>query len=298
MSQIFTCLHKALENNWADGHQLQRLRAMAMLPHFVFERDLYAQLQGDSMVKSMVAMKEAGVLRLPYPEMMVELWLGPKPFSDFRYFTKLSETGTVGVFRAQVVEWVNDSLWPKSFDATFTWEVAMPDHSVPVLDLTGGASPPITGEPGFQVAFTDPTRQDIIPHLTAAIMLAVMMTNISGLERETVEPKELKRLNKSREARGKPRITTHTVVRIGHVYNEAGQKVRITDGNRRQTAIHMRSAHTRRQQHGRKWEEENPELAALPSNLGDHHIVLIPAVLVNFKDGSELPLPKPKVVKL
>lgn len=297
MSQIFTQLHRALENTWSDGLQLQRLRAMAMLPHFVFERELFLQLQGDSMVKSMVAMKEAGVLRLPYPEMLVELWLGAKPFSDFRYFVRLKEAGP-GVFDAQAVEWVNESLWPKSFDALFTWEVAMPAHDVPVLDLVGADHKPITGEPGFAVRFNDMTRKDIIPHLTAAIMLAVMMTNISGVERETVEPRDLKALNKSREAKGKPRITTHTVVRIGHVYNESGQKVRITDANRKQTAIHMRSAHTRRQQHGAKWVEENPELAALPSNLGDHHIVLIPAVLVNFKDGSELPLPKPKVVKL
>jgi hypothetical protein len=78
----------------------------------------------------------------------------------------------------------------------------------------------------------DRNRRVLIP-LGFATMLSVMMAHVSGFVRETVDPKKL---NKARAANGKHAIPTHTVLRIGHVYNSAGQKVKVTVSSILQTS--------------------------------------------------------------
>lgn len=301
--QIFTKYHEAIEAIRASrttGAEADFMEGIGALPHFVFDLELAGTLDRRAMTSSMGAMKAAGVMHLPYPEMLVELWRGA---ANYRQFCAIREEG-VGIFRMAMVQYgenPNGQLYiDPVFYADFEWSDVVAPDAEEIVNADGTSRP--VGEPdpaaskwGFNIHFTDDKRKQLTVGLGFGLMVAVMMTNISGLDRELVSPKPL---NKARARKGKPRITDHTIVRIGHVYNESGQKIRLTDANRRGMTIHMRSAHTRRQQHGAKWVEENPELAALPSNHGDHHIVLIPAVLVNFKDGSDLPLPKPKVVKL
>jgi hypothetical protein len=64
--------------------------------------------------------------------------------------------------------------------------------------------------------------------------------------------------------------------------------------------IHMRSGHTKRQHHGSDFldTEEGRPYRDRPTTTSDMHIVWIKPVLVNFHDGSPLPPPKPKLVKL
>lgn len=161
--------------------------------------------------------------------------------------------------------------------------------------------PPLTGEAnefpaGFTASYDNPDISNaLLLGMSIGLMVAYMLTNITGLEREVVDARKL---NKHRLAKGKHAIPTHSVVRIGHVYNSAGQRVNITSANRRSIPVHMRAAHTRWQHHGPKWMEEHPELACLPGNTVDGHRVLIDAVLVNYKDGTDLRTPLPRMVRM
>lgn len=300
MSTIYTKLHEAMAvcATAADSPERELLDHLGQLPHFTFERGLANDLDRIAMTKSMAALKEAGVMRLPYPEMFMELWGGTP---DWRLFMGVREGATVGTFQTVAVEWWHDTKERKQyiypmFRADFEWNDKPAESSEAILGLDGEEHPAddFTQPWGFNVSYDDHARRKLTVSMGFALMIAVMMVNISGLERETVDAGKL---NKHRLANGKRPIPTHTVVRIGHVYNASGQKVAVNHGTRGSMSIHMRAAHTKRQPHGQRWMDENPAEAAKPGNTSDHHVVFIPAVLVNFKDGAELATPVPKVVR-
>ena len=106
-----------------------------------------------------------------------------------------------------------------------------------------------------------------------ALGVCLLMLNIQGVEKEMIEAKKL---NKARIARGKPSIPQHTVMRIGHVYDQNGERIGLGTG--RVMAVHMRAGHARRQHHG-------------PGN-SLVKFVYIPPVLVNFTPGIEPTMPK------
>lgn len=287
--QIYTKLHEALSSpvtltngGTVAGAEAERavLQRMATLPHFVLDRSLLVSMDLVAIMDSVWAINQAGLLSLPFPEVLIELSGG---VPDFRFFAAITQgPDDPTLFSAVVVEWVNGELWPHPFEA-----------SIRCFD------PNSVDGTSFRTEYSDPTeppRKDIINRLCAAIPLCLMLTNISGLERELVEPR---RLNKHRLASGKAPIPTHTVVRIGHVYDSRGRRVRYDagDANRKPTAVHMRAAHIRWQHHGPAWRAEHPDRAALPGNTEDGHRVLIDAVLVNYRDGTDLKKPLPKVVR-
>lgn len=255
---IGTKIHEALQTR--PDHPA--LKGMTRLPHFVIDPEISYLFRSGQAQQSVWAMFEADVAKLPYPALLVEMFTG-KPW---RYFIQIVEAPEPSSFLVTLVEYVNGAIWPNDFLAQFTF--------------AGGGNNG-NDRPIWKIVYNDKKRDDLNRQGAAAIMIALLMSHTSGLERETIEPNKL---NKARKRNGKSQIPTHVIIRIGHVYDRDGKRVAINESNRRSISIHMRAGHTRRQHYG-------------PQN-SQTKIVWIPPVLVNYKDGSELPLPKPRLVKL
>lgn len=298
MSTIYTKLHEALAAHSENPEERAKLGAMAQLPHFVLEDMMRQSLDPTVVQKSILAIGEAGRLRLPYPEMLIELWHGGGSHGRWRYFIGVAEQAN-GNFAVGVVEYVNGELWPYQLTGRLEWKSKLEGGT----SIIGDDPEPIApGEPGFFVEFIDDTpkrlggvRKDIVTHVGIGLMIAILATNIQGVDRERIDAPA--KLNKARAANGKRPIPTHTVLRIGHVYDSAGNRHSINSPSGRTMPIHMRAAHVRRQHHGPGWVAANPEEAALAGNTADMHVVLIDAVLVNYREGTDLAVPLPKLVK-
>lgn len=256
---------------------LDVLTQMQAFPTFVMDKELQALFDDASLQHSVQAMFEAGVAKLPYPALMMELWGG----MDWRYFLVIEEGDKPTRFRVTAMEYI------RTRDGGFG---VVPSPLVADINF-------LTDVLEWNCEWQDDKgldRKDMIFHILAALNLALVMSHIGELDREVIETSKV---NRNRIAKGKPSIHNHIIVRIGHVYDREGKKVKLTDANRRSMTIHMRAGHTKHQPHGKPWMDANPEEAAKPGNTADHHIVWIAPVLVNFRDGSELPLPKPRVVR-
>lgn len=308
-SGIFTKLHEAedvlargKDNKGGDSASVRAMIAeCSKSPHYVLDADLHHRLDFMTILKSMVAMRDAGVMRLPYPTVFLELWSG---LADVRLFVLVRDVGNAK-FSIRTTAWLHDSnqKWLgdiKGLDVEFN--NTPPDGSeVFYTDFRGGVSdkpsghPMTSGSDGFSINFTRSTLDiKVVSQIITALAICVMMKHIMGFETERIEPT---RLNKQRIAGGKTRIPSHTVVRIGHIYDKSGNRTSTRDATGRTMPIHMRAAHVRRQHHTTHWLEQEKKQPGDPGVFEDYHMVLIDAVLVNYKDGTDLEKPLPKLVK-
>ena len=243
---IATKLHQLIEH----GHGEPLYDRMLGLPHYVVDDRLIELFQREDIIRSVTAVIEADVAYLPYPEMVVEYDV--KGERTFRVLAHLCEEtpGVNGAFRADVV-----------------------------LHAEGMTT--ITREPVRMRTVTDPAGIDVAEtwsksdQVTAAfaLMIALLMLNIQGIEKEVIEPS---RLNKSRRGQGKPQIPRHTLLHIGTVVNSQGEHVRFGEG--RHMPVHLRAGHTRHQAYG--------------PGMTERKLIYIPPVLVNFHPGDEAKPPK------
>lgn len=300
---IHTKLHEALEHPGDLPGSIAERDALRSdwlsVPHMVLDKAMFHELDWGAVLKSLDAILSVGRMRLPYPRMLVELYGGNR---DYRYICALEEHDYPRVaFR--VFEWVNEELWPEPMVGHVEFDVLdrpLTEEDVKLnAEMFGEARTANIheafkpGETGFKVSCNDATRKDIIPHVARAILLCAMVTNINGVERETIEPTAL---NKARAKNGKPAIPTHTVVHIGHVYDRAGRRVK-HDPSGRKMPVHMRAAHVRWQNHGAIWASAHREEIGVKPGVEEHrHLILVEAVLVNYRDGTDLAVPLPKVV--
>lgn len=245
MKRIATVLHRLLEIAPDDG----AVRRMAEQAHFVIDPtlcDLFGRSDVDACIR---AVKEADLAHLPVPELTVE-WEA----DSTRYFVSLRERG--GGFYAMVARLrsrngreiltVADPLWVRIVDG-----------------VTTAFSPPCPVD-GYAAAL--------------AVEMALIATVTRGIDKEVIEPT---RLNRQREANGKPRIPRHTLVRIGTVYDHSDRPVRNT-GQRVPCEMHLRIGHVRNQAHGERW--------------GERKVVFIPPVIVNYRPGASLSALRPRRV--
>lgn len=290
MTTIGTRLHAAIDilayyaSNPKAVAALDVLKQMQAFPTFVMDKELQALFDDVSLQHSVQAMFEAGVAKLPYPALMMELW----GRQDWRYFLVIEEGKSPTHIRVTAMEYI------RTANNTFG---VVPSPLIADLSYVTEGTP--DGKPAWNCEWQDDkelNRKDMIFHILAAVNLAFVMSHMGELDREVIEAPA--KLNKSRAAHSKSSVHNHVIVRIGHVYDREGNKVKLTDVHRRSMTIHMRAGHTKHQPHGQPWIDEHPEEAAKPQNTATHHIVWIAPVLVNYKDGSELPLPKPRVVRL
>lgn len=212
---IATKLHIAL----ALAPEEPVLSAATALPHYVIDRRLTEMLGREDVQKSIVAMIEAEVARLPFPAMLVEF----DAEHGVRRFTVLRET--VGGFEADLCAMAGGVLTigthPAQISLTKTG-LAIKGHA---SELDGLAA-------GFSAA------------------ISLLMLNVQGIDKDVIEPRHL---NKARRLAGKPSVPTHTVVRIGTITDRTGK--RIPANQARTMPIHLRAGHARHQHYGIGWSE-------------------------------------------
>jgi hypothetical protein len=238
---IATRLHKARELA-PDEPFFQRC---AKLPHYVIDMSLIELLARSDVQQSVTAMVEAEIAHLPFEELCIEMQASP----EVRHYVIMAETG--GAFRAQV-------------GATYGEEAAEVAPAAYDLEITDAT---------IRARTSVPSHEAWMYVSAMALGVCLLMLNIQGVEKEVIEATKL---NRSRNASGKPTISNHTVMRIGHVYGSNGE--RLGFGSGKMMAVHMRAGHARRQHYG-----EGNSLVKF---------VYIPPVLVNFKPGVEPVVPK------
>lgn len=238
---IATRLHKAIEL----APEEEFFQRCSKLPHYVIDMSLIELLARSDVQQSVNAMVEAEIAHLPFKEMLIEIQASP----EVRHYVIMAEAG--GAFRAHV-----GALYKEEIA-----EVAPGAYDLEITDATIRARTSVRSHEAWMYVSA------------MALGVCLLMLNIQGVEKEVIEPTKL---NRQRVARGKPSISTHTVMRIGHYYDSDGNRQGYGSG--RTMPVHMRAGHARRQHYG-----EGNELTK---------IVYIPPVLVNFKPGAEVKQPK------
>ena len=241
-------------------------------PFFAFSDEVTDLLAGSSAsVNSMKALMEHGLVHLPYPQMTVQfhqvdsgvtwvLWLQELPDGKFNGDLFAHKTDIKMGFMARSTLSVDPDA-KECFDV-----VVKPAQDVLAL-----------AERREEVELM---ADDVGYVSIAGLQMAVLMTHLGGLEREVHDAPE--KLNKARRAKGEPPVRTYTYVHVGHVYNQAGERVAYErGGSGRRMPIHMRAGHNRNQFYG--------EGRAL------RKLIWIPPVLVNY-DGETKPVVEKRVV--
>lgn len=262
------------------------LRQTGDLPRFVIDRELLELAQKMEYSKSLLDMKKAGVLRLPFPALTVE----------FEH-----ETG------AHEIVLLRDA----HHEGVFPWEEgADKNEHLPLLEQAGdpdidyygirlsiekdegghyltvspsvvmsGVSEGENGEPwvkitgfGSEIAPSNPKTEALINktyrkdagNVFYAACAAYLLMATAGVSKEVIETKKI---NRTRLSNGKPAIPKHTYIRIGHVYRSESSSTSDKYEARRSPRPHWRRGFNRRTYYGvgrkqMKWTYFPPMLVA------------------------------------
>ena len=204
------------------------------LPKFVFSETLATAFKDEKQVRSLIDLKNAGLLKLPYPAMLVE-----SP-----HFMNPAQRGTgnsiVMLFDPNIEEGgyteseydVGGVLMSTHKDADGEYACVAP--CISVLSIHEGVD-----EPDLKLSAIPTdwyTRHDMEgQHYMGSVFqrcaegvgmawfFTMLVMQTRGVEPEVIETV---RLNKSRKASGKISVPHHTFIKIGHVYNKDGTKSR------------------------------------------------------------------------
>lgn len=212
---IATRLHQALEIAPDD----RDLAMMAAAPHYVIDRQLSDMLAREDVARSIAALIEAGIARLPFPSLVVE-------FDDglgVRRFAHLFEFGDE--FRC-VMAVLNGPALTVTRDPI---SVRLSSSAKAGLHVSGPSA-------------------SALDQLAAAFgaAVAMLMLNIQGIEKDVIVPHAL---NAARAKNQKPAVPRHTLLRIGTVVDKSGRETSF--GNVRHMPLHLRAGHVRHQACGK-----------------------------------------------
>lgn len=171
--------------------------------------------------KSINALIEANLLRLPYDPIVIEF----QASANFRRFVLLQQKGELFSAHSYFIRLSDESFYVASEDATLEVGTEMMQVNNVLNNQDANA-------------------------ICCAAAMALLFLNTRGLEKQVITPEGL---NKARAKKGKPHIPTVTTVRIGTVYDRSGIAHNYgNDGanSGRRMRVHLRAGHTRNQHHG------------------------------------------------
>jgi hypothetical protein len=211
-AMIATQLHKLVELVGADEPVIKKMLAA---PKYVISPDVMAIMTRGDVQRSIGAMIEAGIARLPYAPLLVEYSVDPAvPVRRFVLLDELVE----GAFSARTAL-LNDRRFAAISEAHIIVEVI--DRGLKVSQAT-------TGD-GMAAAL--------------AVSIAMLMLNIRGIDKQLVLTDKL---NKQREKKGQLPVPRHNVVRIGTIYDRSGA-AHTAGAATRHMPVHLRSGYVRNQ---------------------------------------------------
>lgn len=321
----------------AHGFEPDYLRGwvekMPRLPHYYFEQNSLDLISGRSATASIQAMQAMGLARLPHRECVVEFTCPvsrrEEGINGMRYFVICQERTIPEIpgermrhpYQCTVMMLYEPSsdgkVWEKirrrmaegavprwgGSGIPSAWLMA-PEYAI-LLDCVPAGTVDATGremqEDGIHYALVNAhwiserafpdgvsavhdtrTATEVGYAAGVAVQGLLMLMHTQGLERLPVTPT---RLNQARERRGRVKIPDHTVVRVSHVYDRSGRATAVGDGvGRASPRMHVRAAHVKRYWVGPKGaQRQEPRF--------------IEATIVNYIEGDDAPVPRPKVVR-
>lgn len=215
--------------------------------HYVMGQDLMLAMGRDDVQRAIKEMIDADMARLPFAEILVEFSVTP----GVTRFLWLSET--LHGFRAKTIMLTSSGLATVPTDA-------------PIVTMLHG---------DFAVQHCDDARD--AQAIALGTSFGLLMLHTRGIEKTRIDPAAL---NKARANAGKPEVPTHTVLRIGVVYDRQGKPV--AAGKR--GPCYLRPGNSRNQAYGPQWSL--------------HRWIYVEPHLVNYRDGDALPATRARVVKM
>lgn len=282
--RITTKLHKLAGFYHATGHSAMtdpQTAPFFKAAHYVVTPGLVEVMERSDIAKSIMAVHEAGITSLPFPEMLIEF----ECLEGFREFVLLRqyEHGLIKgeyafIMRHDQKGEFSRSIMKQGYPLELGEEFGVMLPQWDVIEVKdGGYLHRVYGR-------DDSASSQLIDSLTGAatfaLNVAFLCLNMQGVEKEVVE---CHALNKARAKTNKPPIPRHTSLYVGRVWRRDGTSIKMSnDGAKRTVRVHMRSAHTRNQRVGKGRTETK--------------LVYIPPILVNYHPGDEMPtMPKRKV---
>jgi hypothetical protein len=252
------------------------------LPKFVVDPELQTIVRKGEFHKSMLDMKRAGVMRLPFPVMIVELpsimrsstqsivvlrdladkanwpWEQnpelefidgvPAEFYGLVFRVLKDEDGEYAVFGSTVIKM---AIEEKDGD--------------PWLRLSGSGYELCPSSEKFE-QLVKATYQKDAAEVFQALASALLLMSTAGVTKEVIE---VTRLNRKREEANKIPIPKHTFIKIGHVYKHAAGDEKEEYVPRRSPRPHWRRGHNRHVHFGPKFSQI--KLKFIPARLVAFH---------------------------
>lgn len=230
---------------------------MMEAPKFYVDRDVVELLQRNDAQASIAAMIKADVARLPYNPLLLEYETFGDTGGRMHCCVLLSEKA--GAFAAEVLLIYEAPDGKTAVRSTplnseiLVYLLYSGDNDRPTIKVEGNGS-------------GDKLDCEIVAYAT---MMALLMLNIKGIEKQHVETHAL---NKARAKKDKSPIPSHTIVHIGTIFDKSGKGHRFGGNTGRTMAVHLRRGHARNQ--------------ACGEGRQDHKWIYIPPVLVNYREAD------------
>lgn len=271
------------------------------LPRFVVDTDILEIVMQDKYQYSLMDMKRAGVLRLPFPALMVEFqWgtghhivmlrdLNGEPFQPLPWEQGLSQEKMLLVANGHPFYGV---VMRVEKDEHGEYVVMGPSHiGIDVVEDKDGE--PHVGLAGFALGIfkTEAERLNKIVEKTwvkdggaifRALATCALVMHTEGVKKEVVT---CEKINRTRSAKKRPLVPRHTILSIGKVYRSSREDDASADtyDKRRSPIPHWRRGHNRGIRYG--------------TGRSQLKIKYIPPRLVAFKEFAEDP-PKGKIYQV
>lgn len=196
--------------------------AMRAAAKFFIAPEIVDIMPRSDVQKSIGAMLQAGIARLPFSPLLVEFAVVP-PIHRLVLLDEIGNSGDGG-FRARVV-----TIRQAGFAIVSTSKITVEIR-----------------QSGLHVDGHSDESEGRAVGLAAS--MALLMLNVRGVEKEVVS---VERLNLVRQRKGQPLVPQHTVIRIGTIYDRHGQGHKYGGSESgRHMPVHFRCGHARHQHFG------------------------------------------------
>lgn len=260
---IKTKLHILAENidpsSMERGNQIPMIQEMLNAASYVIDDDVLELLRRDDASKSIKALVQAGMVRLPYNPMVVEFEVA----HTHHNFCLLREKD--GVISGRPIVMTNKTM----LAMVAKFEIRAEVIGEKLIIHEGIYKHGIAESEVFTRTFA------------TALNLALLMLNTKGIDKQVITVS--KSLNKKRAAHGKPCIPHHSIVHVGTIYQRDGTAIK-REGGGWHMPMHWRCGYTRLQHFGKDRAEEK--------------MVYIPPCIVNFKPEEAEPAAPHRKIKV
>lgn len=249
------------------GANLANVRALfecwSALPKFTVAPELVALSREDDMCRSLLDLKKADTLHLPYPAMIVEFPKTPRGVSivfvrDILADPKPMPWETQGQFPSTRAPFYGIASYIEKDEHGEYLVIAPSTSSIDIVEDRNSGVHLSVGVIGLSVLPHSPEAIDLCKNtymkdsatVWKALFIGLLILGTGGVQKKEVSDGELKKLNKQRQARGRVQIPAHTHIYIGRVYRSASSEASDAYVPGKSPRPHWRRAHLRGVRYG------------------------------------------------